>query len=269
MRRSAFVTLTAGALVAGPQAARAAIPVAGLDGRTAVPVVRARAGGRELVVAIDTGSANSTLSPASAAALSLTGTTLRGMSIGGAVLRDHPMAIAALARWEAVAGFPLDGVLGYEAFRDRAITLDFRNRRLTFPDVLPDGESTAITWLRYDDSSAPLVTFGDVTIDGFPGIAQFDTMMTKTIVIFETKFHDLAIDNDQRAQPYVYAGEQLRPGRIGSVRLGTTTIAASVHVYSADAAAHVPATGISLIAGDALFGRAVTLDFPGSLLILG
>jgi hypothetical protein len=269
MRRSAFVAGTAGALLAGPRAASAAIPGAGLDGRTAVPVLRASAGRRALVVALDTGSANSTLSPASAAALSLTGTTLRGVSIGGATLRDHPLAIAPLARWEAIAGFPLDGVLGYEAFRDRAVTLDYRNRRLTFPDILPDGEATAITWLRYDDRSSPLVTFGDVTIDGYPAVAQFDTMMTKTIVIFETKFPDLAIDNDQRAPAYAYAGEQLRPGRIGSVRLGTTTLLASVHVYSADAAANVPATEISLIAGDALFRRAVTLDFPGSRLIVG
>jgi len=268
MRRSAFVAVTTGALVAGPRAARAANAGAPFDGRTRIPVVRARAAGRDLVLAFDTGSPQSTLSQQAAGALGLGG-ALAGVTVAGTDLRAHPAVAGDLGKWNALAGFALDGVLGYEAFRDRVVTLDYRTGRLTFPDALPDGETTTITWLRYDDRSPQLVTFGDVTVDGFPAVAQLDTMMSKTAVIFETKLPDLAIDNDLRAPSYEYAGEVLRPGRIGSVRLGTTTLAASVHVYSADARAHVPATEISLIAGVALFARrALTLDFPGARLIV-
>jgi hypothetical protein len=268
MRRSAFVAGTAGALVAGPRAARGAPAGAPFDGRTRIPVVRARAAGRDLLFAFDTGSSQSALSQQTAGALGFAG-TLAGITVAERQLHAHPAVAGDLGKWNAQVGFALDGVLGYEAFRDSVVTLDYRSGRLTFPDTLPDGETTTITWLRYDDGSPPLVTFADVTVDGFPAVAQLDTMMSKIAVIFETKFPDLAIDNDPRAPAYEYAGEQLRPGRIGSVRLGTTTLAASAHVYSADARAHVPATEISLVAGDALFARrALTLDFPGSRLIV-
>ena len=269
MRRAAFVATAAAAAVLPARTARAAPTGLTFDPRTTIPVVRARAFGREVIFAIDTGSAISVLSPPIADSLNLTAQTLPGVFLGGVALREHPMAIAQLPRWDALTGFLLDGVLGYEAFRDRAVTLDYRTGRLTFPELLPDGETTAITWLRYDDRPTPLVTFGDLKVDGFPAVAQLDTMMTKTAIVFETKLPDLAIDNDPRAPAYEYAGEPLRPGRIGSIRLGTTTLAASVHVYAADARAHVPVTEISLIAGIGLFARrALTIDIPNARLIV-
>lgn len=273
MRRSAFVAATSAAALFAPSAARAArTPSAGasLDGRTPIPVVRARAGARELLVAFDSAMPNSMLSIASAAALGIAGSTLAGLAIGTTPLRDHPLATGALDRWNALAGFALDGVLGYEAFRDQAVTIDYRNGRLGFPDEFPDGEVTPITWLRYADGRPQLLTFDDLAVDGFPVVAVLDTMMSKSAVIFAAKVPDLAIDNDLRARPYDYAGEGLRPGRVGSIRIGTTTLATRVTVYGADARADVPASAIALIAGDALFARrALTIDIPGSRLIVG
>ena len=267
IRRSAFLAVTAAVVVSAPHAARGAAVSVGFDGRTTIPVVRARAGGRELLMAFDTASPNSVLAAALAGGPA---SVLSGVTIGGAALRDHPLTIGPLDRWNALVGFALDGVLGYEAFRDQAVTIDYRRGRLVFPDTYPEGEGTAITWLRYDERSPQLITFGELSVDGFPAVAVLDTMMSKIAVIFEGKIADLAIDNDLRARPYDYAGEALKPGRVGSIRLGTTTLAASVHLYSADARANVPATEIALIAGDALFAkRALTIDIPGSRLIVG
>jgi len=270
LRRSAFI-VAAGAALVHPSAARAA-PGAGMVGKSPGPAVRARAGGRDVLLLIDTASASSTLTPGTAAALGLTGTALTGVSIAGEMLRAHPMSIGDVDRWNALTGLTLDGVLGYEAFRDRVLTLDYRNRRVFFPDSYPDGERAQITWLRYDANSAPLVTISDVSVDGFPAGALIDTALGKNAVIFESKLPDLAMDNDRdnRLGPFEYAGEPLRPGRVGSVRLGTTTLMGSVRCYGADAHAHVPASEIAIILGSGIFQNwALTLDFPASRAIVG
>jgi hypothetical protein len=279
MRRSAFLA-AAGGTVAFPAVARAASPAfAPFDNRTPIPVVRVRAGERELRFAIDTGDAVSTISPAAADALSLprvtpasaspVRTTLSGLTVAGATLRAHPALVADTSSWAGLTGFPVDGSLGYEAFKDRMVTLDYVKRRLTFPDVAPDGERTAITWLQYHERSPQLVTFDDLRIDGFPATAQFDTAMSKNAIVFTTKLTDLLIDNAPNAPRYTYEEASLNPGRVGSIRLGTTTLASPVVIYAADANAHVPTTAIAVVVGDGLFAkRAVTLDFPSSTLIV-
>ena len=270
LRRSAFIAAAGAAALVRPRPARAAAGT-GMVAKSPGPAVHARAGGRDVMLLIDTASASSTLAPATAAALGLTGTSLAGVSLAGVTLRAHPMSIGDVGRWNALTGLTLDGVLGYEAFRDRVLTLDFHNRRVVFPDILPDGESAQITWLRYDANSPPLVTISDVTVDGFPAGALIDTALGKNAVIFESKLPDLALDNenDKRLGPFAYAGEPLRPGRVGSVRLGTTTLMGSVRCYGADARAHVPASEIAIILGSGIFQNwALTLDFPGSRAIV-
>jgi hypothetical protein len=283
IRRAAFIRATAGVAVAAAGAAPvcAARPAgAALDGRTRVPVVRARIGSRDLVLAVDTGDAESSLSVQAADALGLARTpvpsspfaraTLRGVALAGATLRDHSVLVGDVSNWTPLVGFAVDGSLGYEAFRDRVVTIDYRNGRLFFPDALPDGESTPITWLKYHERSPQLVTFDGLMIDGFPATAQLDTAMRKNAIVFTTKLPELLIDNAPKDPLYTYEGATLVPGKVGSVRLGTTTLAApSVVVYSADAKAHVPTTAISVVVGDELFKRrAVTLDFPNSTLIV-
>lgn len=280
MRRSRFLAGAGALALTAPRAARAAArPGAGFEPRSAVPVVRARAGGRELLLAIDTGDAVSMLSSSAGAAVSdaradastrMSRGTLRGVALAGTTLRDHDAVIGDVSSWAAQTGLPVDGSLGYEAFRDRVVTLDFANRRLVFPDVIPDGERTGITWLQYDDRSPKLITFDGLMIDGFPATAQLDTGMSKNAIIFTTKLTELLIDNAPRDPVYVYEGATLPPGKVGSVRLGTTTLAApGVLVYMAGAEAHVPTTAISAVVGDRLFSkRAVTLDLPNSVLIV-
>jgi hypothetical protein len=280
MRRSRFLIGTGTLAVAAPGLAGAAArPGTGFEPRSAVPVVRVRAGARELLMAVDTGDAVSMLSPAAGAVVAnaradaSTGRsrgTLSAVTLAGTTLRDHDAVIADVSSWAALTGLAVDGSLGYDAFRDRVVTLDFANRRLLFPDQLPDGERTEITWLQYDERSPKLVTFDGLSIDGFPATAQLDTGMSKNAIVFTTKLADLLIDNAPRDPVYVYESATLIPGKVGSVRLGTTTLAASgVLVYLAGANAHVPTTAISAVVGDRLFSkRAVTLDFPNSVLIV-
>lgn len=282
MRRSTFCA-AAGAAAAGlawPVAAGAAPRAPGaLEPRAAVPVVRVQSGARELLLAVDTGDAASTLSPAAAVALGLTVTplagtgagraTLHGLVLGDAALRDHSTVVTGVGELRGLAGAPIDGALGYEAFKDRALTIDFANREMRFPTELPDGEQTTITWLKYQDTSPPLVTFDGLDVDGFTVTAQLDTLMSKNAILFTSKLPDLAVDPDLRAKPYTYEEEQLQPGRVGALRLGSTLLAAQPLVYAADAKAHVPTTAIAVVLGDALFARrAVTLDFPGSILVV-
>ncbi|HZW53078.1 MAG TPA: hypothetical protein VFF00_03540 [Candidatus Elarobacter sp.] len=286
MRRSRFLA-GSGALVGFgalavtvPRAARAAarqgVP---FEPRSAVPVVRVRAGARELLLAVDTGDALTMLSPSAGAVLrdvrppapnAQARGTLSGAVLAGTALRDHDAVVGDVSSWTALTGIPVDGSLGYDAFRDRVVTLDYKSGRLVFPDQVPDGERTAITWLQYHDRSPKLVTFDGLTIDGFPVTAQFDTAMSKSVIVFTTKLPELLIDSAPRDPLYVYEGATLPPGKVGSVRLGTTTLAASgVVVYTAGANAHVPTTAIAAVVGDRLFAkRAVTLDFPNSVLIL-
>ena len=283
MRRSRFLAATgACAAAAVPWSVLAARPTAdALEGRALVPVVRVRTGAHELVMAIDTGDPQSTLSPQAAALLALTGmpvagaprmqrSTLSGVQIGTTTLRDHPVFITDdVARMRPDAGYPIDGSLGFEAFKDRALTIDYAAGRVLFPTVIPEGETTPITWLKYHDRSPQLITFDGLSIDGFPVTAQFDTFMSKNAIVFITKLPDLAVDPDQRAPRYTYEEAPLSPGRVGSLKLGNTLLAAHPLVYAADAKAHVPTTAIAAVLGDALFARrAVTIDFVNSNLIV-
>jgi hypothetical protein len=282
MRRSTFCAAAAGlAAAAVPWPVRAR-PGSGLEGRAAVPVVRARIGPHEVVLAIDTGNGSSTLSSRAADLLGLAhapipvgaaaGATLRGVELAGATLRDHAAVLIfddAVAELRGLANYAIDGSLGYDAFKDRAVTIDYAGGRLLFPEVMPDGEITPITWQKYTDRSPQLVTFDGLNVDGFPVTAQLDTMMSKNAIIFTTKLPDLAVDAELRAPNFRYEEATLRPGRVGSLRLGVTLLAAHPIVYSADASAHVPTTAIAVVVGDALFSkRAVTIDFPGSALIV-
>jgi hypothetical protein len=279
MRRGAFLAGSC-ALAAAAAGSASAAGFAGFDGRSAVPVVRVRAGSRELRMAVDTGDALSTLSRQAADALGLTaapvpnGTlargTLSGATLAGATLRDHGVLVMTdVSNWTSLVGFPVDGSLGYEAFKDTAVTLDFKNRRLSFPAHVPEGERTAITWLKYHDRSPQLITFDGLAVDGTPVTAQFDTAMSKNAILFTTKLPDIAILPDNKAPLYEYEEATLKPGRIGSLRLNTTLLAASPLIYAAGADAHVPTTALAAVVGDQLFAqRAVTLDFPGSALIV-
>jgi len=197
MRRSVFLASAAAAAALPVRANAAPSGFAPFDNRTPIPVVRVRAGERELRFAIDTGNDVSTISKAAADTLSLPRatpasasppqTTLNGLTVAGATLRPHTALVSDAGRWAGLTGFPVDGSLGYEAFSDRAITLDYVKRRLTFPETAPDGERTAITWLKYHDGSPRLVTFDELMIDGFPATAQFDTAMSKNAIVFRTK----------------------------------------------------------------------------------
>lgn len=274
MRRSTFCAAAGalGAATLGRPAYAARAAGADLDTRT-IPIVQARLGERALRLAIDTRNAASTIS------LDLAGrlgpqrglaagaqTTLTGVSIGGVVLRDH-RALVVGAELARVAGSAIDGTLGYEAFSDRAITLDYRGGRLAFPDTLPDGETVPITWLHDGDAPSRLVTFEGLVLDGFPVVAQLDTLVAVNAIVYAAKIPDLAIDNERRAPLYTYEQTPLVPGRIGSIRLGSTLLAAQPVVYIAEAAMRAPAAGVTVVIGDALLAkRAVTLDFPGSTL---
>lgn len=282
MRRADFVVSAGAAAFAAGAPARvsARSATASLEGRTAVPVVRARSGARELVLLIDTGHPESMLSVQAADALGLSRTpapnatlgraTLSRVTVAQTLLRDHPALVGDVAALTAAVGLPVDGSLGYQAFRDRVVTIDYRNRRLAFADTVPDGETAAITWLRFDERSPELVTFDGLTIDGFPATAQFDTSVSKYVIIFTTKLPDVAIDNAPKDPLYTFRGVTLPPGKVGSVRLGTTTLRApGVVVYGSGAEAPVPSSAISAVAGSGLFTRfAVTLDFPNSRLIV-
>jgi hypothetical protein len=282
MRRSMFL---AGSVALGAAAAPWPVNAAksdpnALEGRALVPVVRARVGSHDLMLAIDTGDPQSTLSPQAAAALGISGTpvagapslrraTLSGLQISSKTFRDHPLLVTDVTDLRALAGYPIDGSVGYEAFKDYAVTIDYAEGRVTFPTGMPDGETTPITWLKYHDRSPQLVTFDGLNIDGFPVTAQFDTFMSKNAIVFTTKLPDLAVDPDQRAPRYTYEEAALSPGRVGSLKLGTTLLAAHPLVYAADAKAHVPTTAIAAVVGDALFAkRAVTLNFVDSTLIV-
>ncbi|HEY0614126.1 MAG TPA: hypothetical protein VGC96_05780 [Candidatus Elarobacter sp.] len=278
MRRTAFFTVC-GALAAGASRASAATPVAAFDGRTTVPVVRARVGTRDLTLVIDTGDALSTLSESAADAIGLVKTTpasnkpvtgmLTGVTLAGSVLRSHTAIVTPAASWSQLIGFAVDGSLGYDAFKDRVVTLDFKNRRLFFPDVMPEGERASITWMKYHDRSPQLVTFEGLSVDATPLVTQLDTAMAKTAILFTTKLPDVTILPEAKAPLYTYEEAALAPGRVGSLRLGRTLLAASPLVYAAGANAHVPTTAINAVAGDQLFAqRAVTIDFPGSTLIV-
>ncbi|MDB5072593.1 MAG: hypothetical protein JWM87_3704 [Candidatus Eremiobacteraeota bacterium] len=282
MRRADFVVSAGAAAFAALAPARVSARSvdAALEGRSAVPVVRARSGARELVLLVDTGHAESMISVQAADALglirssvpnaALARATLSRVTLAQTLLRDHPALVGDASGLTAAAGFPVDGSLGYEAFRDRVVTIDYRKRRLVFPDTVPDGETAAITWLKFDERSRELVTFDGLTIDGFPATAQFDTAVSKYVIIFTTKLPDVAIDNAPKDPLYTYRGVTLPPGKVGSVRFGTTTLRApGVVVYGAGAEAPVPASAIAAVAGSGLFARfAVTLDFPGSRLIV-
>jgi len=277
MRRLRFLAAASATVAAAAAAApaRAARPDGyDLERHALVPVVRATVAGHTLVLAIDTGDAVSTLSAPAAAAIGLapvapsaSDATLRGVRLGATPLRDHRVEIADVGGLRMLAGYAIDGSLGYEAFKDRALTIDYPNWRVGFPESLPEGETTPITWLKYHDRSPQLVTFDGLNIDGFPVSAQLDTFMSKNAIVFTGKLPDLAVDPDPRAPRYSYEESPLSPGRVGSLKLGQTLLAANVLVYAADAKAHVPTTAIAVVVGDALFAkRALTLDFVNSSL---
>lgn len=298
MQRSNFLGAAGGLCAAEwlkPLSCFASDDRAGVDLSDGVPIVEVDVGGsRPARMVFDTGNTALALDierarglgidlPASAKesrgappnVFSLYRLRLPHLQLGGTRLNDvAAIAIDLTAEVRRSYGFDVDGSLGYGAFKEYIVQLDYAGRTMLVTQATPsDTRSGAIhvpiTWLKYQPQSPLLVTFDGLSIDGINLVAQLDTFLAAKAIVFSTKTPRLgALPTATNAKPIIYEEATLRPAQCSAISLGSLRLGGTAPlIYVADEHAHVPTTEISAVVGNGLLtGRVLTLDFPKSTL---
>ena len=298
MQRYSFLVAT-GALCAvewlKPLRGLASDSRAAVDLSAGVPIVEVDVGGsRPAKMVFDTGNTTIALDVERARALGIDVPESAKVSIGtppnvvtlyhlrlphvqidGLRLNDVAVVAGDITAGVRRYGFDVDGSLGFGAFKNYVVQLDYASRTLLVADAAPSNASTnaatstPITWLKYQPRGPLLVTFDGLKIDGVSLVAQLDTFLAANAIVFSPKTPQLGVlPSAANAKPIFYEESTLRPAQCSDISLGSLRLGGAAPViYVADKGAHVPTTDISAVVGNGLLaGRVLTLDFPKSTL---
>lgn len=247
--------------------------------------------GKHLKLLIDLGNSSSVLDSAAAEQAGLTVTpqngtdqqgqpssgdgsaTLEGASLGGVSLGYVPVRVRSLAPSIEKGSLPqADGVLGYAAFHDRILQLDYKKQMVKISEPL----TTAVACPGFcGDLSTPafgkqgskvLVTTG-FSVNGKPVTAQLDTLYTGTMLIYPESVDKLDLRqtsgvNQTEIFPYTDGGIPMRESRAKVESFGRKALAHNTALFFATPQVHVPDGQFDGTVGAGLLvGHVVTIDF--------
>jgi hypothetical protein len=199
--------------------------------------------------------------------------TLAGVSLGKASLGDvKAQAENLVQKIEKKQMPPADGILGYNAFHDRLVQLDYRHQQvrvsgpLTADVKCPDfcGDTHTVDFAK--DDPPVLVTTG-FSVDGKPMTAKIDPLYTGTILIYTAAVPKLDLQtasgvNATEFFPYTDGGVAMREGRAKLESFGSKSMARNAALFFAVPQMQAPAAGIDGTVGAGLLtGHVVYVDF--------
>lgn len=183
------------------------------------------AGGKHLKMLLDTGNANSVLDRTIAEGMGISLQPVNGpdgkpypgyasgtvgdLRIGDATLGDLEMLVVKLKPGIDKGQMPAaDGTLAYTAFKDRVLTIDYKNHRVNVSAVLkadahcPHSCGT-ITNPTFGKQGPPIVVTTGFQLNGKPLTMQIDTLYEGTMLIYPTSVDKLGLAA-QQSSPNAY-----------------------------------------------------------------
>ena len=263
------------------------VPLLSCSGMPCVEAIVAN--GRHLKLLIDTGNANSVLDRtiADADGISLqpvngpdgkpypgyaTG-TVTNVRIGSVALGDIRMLVVKLKPSIDDGTMPAaDGTLAYTAFKDRVLTVDYKNRRVHISAVLKTDTSCpqscgAITLPTFGKKGPPIVVTTGFELNGQPVTMQIDTLYQGTMLIYPTSVEKLGLASQQSSSktrnfPFTDGGVPMIEGTAAKESFHNKLLRSDAPLYFATPKVHLPDGIFDGTVGNELFiGHVLTFDF--------
>ena len=196
------------------------------------------------------------------------------LSIGEAMLPNLPLVAIDLTALQAGLGAPIDGIVGFDLFEHFVVDMDYKARRLRLHDPQRWVGSVGDVLPIELEEQIPFVRVGLTSQKGAPADArlELDTGQTGSLTLTQP-FVDvnrlLGVDQPTLtiSTGAILAGQvPARLARLGSVRLGSTTIASPIANITPDATGAATATGI--LGGEVLRRFHVVIDYPRKRIVL-
>jgi hypothetical protein len=290
--RIAFVFLLCMAVAVGgaslrAQAAAAQTPLLNCSGLPCVNVTAA--GDRHLKMLIDTGNANSVLDRPIADTMRIrlqtvngpdgkpypgyASGTLAGVRIGDVALGDLEVLVVNLKPSVDDGSMPAaDGTLAYTAFKDRVLTIDYRNRLVHISGVAPASASCTqacgtITNPTFGKHGPPIVVTTGFQLNGQPLTMQIDTLYEGTMLIYPTSVEKLGLAAQQssaktRIFHFTDGGVPMIESTAAQEGFEEKVLRSNAALYFATPKVHQPDGMFDGTVGNELFaGHVLTLDF--------
>jgi hypothetical protein len=169
---------------------------------------------------------------------------------------------------------PVDGSLGYSAFKDSVLTLDYVRHRITVAPAAAAQQCTAgkLSLIHFGAHGPPIVVTTGFELNGKPVTAQLDTLYSGTILIYPTSVAKLGLNAESRTTvaetfPYTDGSVEMMRAKAKTVSFGGKLLQTDGPLYFAGPKVHLPGDVFDATVGDALFrGHVLTVDFKGMCL---
>jgi hypothetical protein len=164
-----------------------------------------------------------------------------------------------------------DGSLAYVAFKDRAVTLDYRRRVITVSGpgahVAAPEHTGTMTFPTFGKKGPPIVATTGFAVNGQPITVQVDTLYTGSLLIYPTSVAKLGVNSQaaatrRRRFPFTDGGVDMIEGRALRESFAGTSLLTNAPLYFATPQVHLPDGMFDGTVGAQLFaGHRVTFDF--------
>lgn len=247
------------------------------------------AGSKHLKMLLDTGNANSVLDRTIAEGMGISLQPVNGpdgkpypgyasgtvgdVRIGDATLGDLEMLVVKLKPGIDKGEMPAaDGTLAYTAFKDRVLTIDYKNHRVNVSAVLkadapcPHSCGT-ITNPTFGKQGPPIVVTTGFQLNGKPLTMQIDTLYEGTMLIYPTSVDKLGLAAQQtspktRIFPFTDGGVPMKESTASKESFENRLLRKNATLYFATPKVHLPDGMFDGTVGNELFlGHVLTLDF--------
>ena len=295
MRVGYFLMLCMAVAVAGgaplsAQTAATGVPLLECSGLPCVDVTVA--GGKHLKMLIDTGNVNSVLDRTMAEGIGIilqpvkgpdgkpypgyASGTIPNIRVGDVALGDIKMLVVNLKSSIDKGVMPAaDGALAYTAFKDRVLTIDYKNHRVNVSGVLkaaaPCPQSCGtITNPTFGKQGPPIVVTTGFQLNGKPLTMQIDTLYEGTMLIYPTSVDKLGLAGQQssaktRMFPFTDGGVPMMESTASKESFVNQLLRKNATLYFATPKVHLPDGMFDGTVGNELFlGHVLTLDFHGN-----
>jgi Aspartyl protease len=277
----------AGGAPLSAQSAATGVPLLECSGLPCVDVTVA--GGKHLKMLIDTGNVNSVLDRTIAEGMGITlqpvngsdgkpypgyaSGTIPNVRVGDVALGDIKMLVVNLKSSIDKGVMPAaDGALAYTAFKDRVLTIDYKNHRVNVSGVLkaaaPCPQSCGtITNPTFGKQGPPIVVTTGFQLNGKPLTMQIDTLYEGTMLIYPTSVDKLGLTGQQssakiRTFPFTDGGVPMKESTASKESFENQLLRKNATLYFATPKVHLPDGMFDGTVGNELFlGHVLTLDF--------
>jgi hypothetical protein len=246
-------------------------------------------GGRHLKMLLDTGNANSLLDRTIAEGMGISlqpvngpdgkpypgyaSGTVANVRIGDAELGDLKMLIVKLKPSIDNGSMPVaDGTLAYTAFKNRVLTIDYKNHRVNVSGVLKADASCpqscgTMTNPTFGKQGPPIVVTTGFRLNGKPVTMQIDTLYEGTMLIYPTSVEKLGLMDRQNSSktrifPFTDGGVPMKESTASQESFENRLLRKNATLYFATPKVHLPDGMFDGTVGNELFlGHVLTLDF--------